>query len=58
MKDVYEAEHSAGRVAKDRRHDRLDFGNERKIAVIDRDPDNFQLKLERSPKLPELLILK
>ena len=56
VKDVYEAEPSAGRAAKDRRRDWLDFGNERKIAVIDRDPENFQLKLERNPKLPELLI--
>ena len=56
VKDVYEAEPTAGRAAKDTRRDRLDFGRERKIAVIDRDPENFQLKLERNPELPELLI--
>lgn len=56
VKDVYEAEPSAGREARDRRRDRPAFGKERKIAVIDRDPDTSQLRLARIPKLPEILI--
>ncbi len=57
VKEVYEADPSAERETPDaRRGDRLDFGVERKIAVLDRDPETFQLRLERSPRLPELLI--
>ena len=57
VREVYEAEPPAEREAMDARGgSRLDFGPERKIAVIDRDPQTFQLQLERAPMLPELLI--
>lgn len=57
VREVYEAEPPAEREAMDARGGgRLDFGPERKIAVIDRDPEAFQLQLERAPMLPELLI--
>ena len=57
VKEVYEAEPAAEREVPDaRRGDQLDFGKERKIAVIDRDPETFQLQLEREPTLTELLI--
>ena len=57
VKEVYEADPSAEReTPKARRGDRLDFGVERRISVIDRDPETFQVLLDRSPRLPELLI--
>ena len=57
VKVVYEAEPSAEReTTNGRRGDRLDFGAERRIVVIDRDPETYQLKLERSPELSELII--
>ena len=57
VKEVYEAEPSAERERPDVRRDvQLDFRPDRKITVIDRDPDNFQLKLERVPTLPELIL--
>ena len=57
VKEIYEAESSAEREVPDaRRGDQLYFGKERKIAVIDRDPETYQLQLERVPKLTELLI--
>ena len=57
VKEVYEAEPSAGRDAPEaRRGDRLDFRAERKIVVIDRDPEGYQLLLEREPALPEFLL--
>ena len=57
VREVYEAEPSVEREAMDARSGgRLNFGPERKIAVIDRDPETFQLQLERAPMLPELLI--
>lgn len=55
--EVYEAEPLAEREATDgRRGDRLDFGAGRKIEMIDRDPETYQLHLEREPEFPELLI--
>ena len=57
VKEVYEAEPPAEREAMDARgRGRVDFGPERKIAVIDRDPETYQLQLARAPMLPELLI--
>ena len=57
VKEVYETEPPAEREATDgRRGGPLDFGEERRIAVTDRDPENYQLGLEREPKLPELVI--
>ena len=57
VREVHEAEPSVEREGMDARGDgRLDFGPKRKIAVIDRDPEAFQLQLERAPMLPELLI--
>ena len=57
VKEVYEAESSAEREVSDaRRGGQLDFGKKRKIAVIDRDPETYQLQLERGPTLNELLI--
>lgn len=57
VKEVYEAEASAEREVSDaRRGGQLDFGKERKIAVIDRNPETYQLQLERDPTLTELLI--
>ena len=57
VKEVYEAESSAEREVPDAHHGgQLDFRKERKIAVIDRDPETFQLQLEREPTLAELLI--
>ena len=53
VKEIYEAESSAER---EKRDGQLDFGTERKIAVIDRDPETYQLQLEREPMLTELLI--
>ena len=47
----------AEREATDGRHGGpLDFGEERKIAVTDRDPESYQLGLEREPELDELVI--
>ena len=57
VREVYEAESSVEREAMDARSGgRLDFGPERKIAVIDRDPETLQLQVERVPILSELLI--
>ena len=57
VKEVYEIERPAERAAHNtRRSGQLEFGAEQKIAVTDRDPENFRLQLERIPKLPELLI--
>ena len=57
VKEVCEAEPSAARDTPEaRRGDRLDFGAERRIVVIDRDPEGCQLLLEREPALPELLL--
>ena len=57
VNEVYEAEPSAEREVPDARSGgQLDFGKERKIAVIDREPETYQLQLERVPKLTELLI--
>ncbi|MDE0457048.1 MAG: AAA domain-containing protein [Chromatiales bacterium] len=57
VKELYEAEPSTERDEPEaRRGDRLDFGAGRKIAVIDRDPEGYQLLLEREPALPELLL--
>ena len=57
VREVYEAAPSIERKAMDASSGgRLDFGPQRKIAVIDRDPETFQLLLERAPMLPELLI--
>ena len=57
VKEVYEAEPPAERDEPGaRRGGRLDFGAGRRIAVIDRDPEGYQLLLEREPVLPELLL--
>lgn len=57
VKEVYEAEHTAEREVSDaHRGGQLDFRPDRKIEVIDRDPENAQLKLECVPTLPELLL--
>ena len=57
VKEVYEAESSAEREVSDaRRGGQLGFRADRKFEVIDRDPENSQLKLERFPTLPELLL--
>ena len=57
VKEVYEAELSTERdESKAHRGGRLDFGARRKIAVIDRDPEGYQLLLERMPALPEFLL--
>ena len=57
VREVYEAEAPAERDAMDARGGkRHDFGPERKIAVIDRDPETFQLQLARAPLLPEFRI--
>ena len=57
VREVYEAEPPAEREAMDARGGgRLDFGPERKIVVIGRDPETFELRLERAPMLPELII--
>ena len=57
VREVHEAEPAVEREGMDARGGgRLDFGLERKIAVIGRDPETFQLQLERAPMLPELLI--
>ena len=57
VREVYEAEAPDERDAMDARGGRRhDFGPERKIAVIDRDPETFQLQLARAPMLPEFRI--
>ena len=57
VNEIYEAEPSGERETTDaRRADRLNFGVEHKNSVIDRDPESSRLLLERSPRLPELLI--
>ena len=56
-KEIYEAEPAAERDGPEaRRGGRLDFGAGRGIAVIDRNPEGYQLQLEREPALPELLL--
>ena len=54
--EVYEAEPSAERKGPGGPSDRLKFGQQRKIRVINRHPDTNQLLLERVPDLPELLL--
>ena len=57
VKEVYEAEPSDERDEPDTRHGgRLHFGAGRRIAVIDRAPESYQLLLERMPALPEFLL--
>ena len=57
VNEVYEAEPSAELDAWGVRSERrLDFVAERGIRVIGGDPDTCQLRLERRPKLPELVI--